>query len=218
MTSLSDSPENFSERLHRKTVRQKNWGYKMDLSLNSFQIVALLILGFCIAAAQTPSDAKHFSKDGLLFDYPSEWIVADTSSSDAQELTLTHANTDAQLRVFVHRGHISAEKLADARKALVDPYIESTSKQFEQMGGQPTRSADSTEIGGVKADGVKIRAVLGGEPGAAQIFWVLAGKRVVVLTFFGPDKDLKQWTSAWDLIRGSLKIEEIKPAPKPTPK
>jgi len=190
----------------------------MDLSRNSFQIVALLILGCCLAAGQGPSDAKHFSKDGLLFDYPSEWLLTDTSSSDAQQLTLTRTNSDAQLRVFVHRGHISAEKMADARKALVDPYIESTSKQFEQMGGQPTRSADSTEIGGVKADGVRIRAVLGDEPGAAQIFWLLVGKRVVVLTFFGPDKDLKQWTSAWDLVRSSLKIEEIKPAPKPTPK
>ena len=190
----------------------------MDLPRSSFQIVALVILGCCLAAGQTASDAKHFSKDGLLFDYPSEWLLTDTSSSDAQQLTLTRANSDAQLRVFVHRGHISPEKMADARKTLVDPYIESTSKQFEQMGGRPTRSEDNTEIGGVKADGVKIRAVLGDEPGAAQIFWVLAGKRVVVLTFFGPDKDLKQWTSAWDLVRGSLKIEETKPAPKPTPK
>jgi hypothetical protein len=190
----------------------------MDLSRNSFQLLALLILGSCLASGQTPGDAKHFSKDGLLFDYPSGWVLADTSSSDAQELTLTHANTDVQLRVFVHRGHISAEKMADARKAFVDPYIESMSKQFEQMGAHPTRSADSTEIGGVKADGVKIRAVLDGESGAALIYSALAGQRVVVLTFFGPDKDLQQWTSAWDLLRRSLKIVEIRPAPKPTPK
>ena len=190
----------------------------MDLSRNGFQLLALLIIGCCLASGQTPGDAKHFSKDGLLFDYPSGWLLADTSNSDVQQFTLTRANSDVQLRIFVHRGRITADKMADARKTLVDPYVESTSKQFEQMGAHPTRSEDSTQIGGVKADGVKIRAVLEGEPGAAQIYSALAGQRVVVLTFFGPDKDLKQWTSAWDLVRGSLKIEEIKPAPKPTPK
>jgi len=39
-----------------------------------------------------------------------------------------------------------------------------------------------------------------------------------VLTFFGQDNELKKFASAWDLVRNSLKIEEPKPTPKPTPK
>jgi hypothetical protein len=41
---------------------------------------------------------------------------------------------------------------------------------------------------------------------------------VVVLTFFGPDKELKQFSAAWELVRNSLKIAETKPAPKASPK
>ncbi len=192
---------------------------EMNVSSNAFQIFALLIACSGIAAAQvSPSDAKHFNKDGFSFDYPSGWSLVDGSNSDAQQLALTRADADAQIKVFVHRGRIMPEKMGDARSKLIDTYIEGTAKQFEDMGGHPQRAPDSTDIGGLKAEGVKITAALGGVPGAAHICWALVGQRVVVLTFFGPDNELKKFASAWDLVRNSLKIEEPKPTPKPTPK
>jgi hypothetical protein len=36
------------------------------------------------------------------------------------------------------------------------------------------------------------------------------GERVVILTIFGPDREIKQFTSAWDTIRSTLKVEEQK--------
>jgi hypothetical protein len=191
----------------------------MSLTRSIFQIIALLIACCGFAAAQvSSSDAKHFSKDGLIFDYDPGWSLQDESNSDAQQLTLSRADADAQIKVFIHRGRITAEKMGDARSKLIDTYIEETSKQFELMGGRPQRAPDSTDIGGLKAEGVKISAVLGGEPGAAQIYWALVGQRVVVLTFFGPDKELKKFASAWNLVRNSLKTVELKSTPKPTPK
>ena len=191
----------------------------MSISRNVVQVFALLIACSGFGAAQvSPSDAKHFSKDGVSFDYPSGWTLVDGSNSDAQQLTLSRADADAQIKVFVHRGRITPEKMGDARTKLIDTYIEGTSKQFEDMGGRPQRASDSTDIGRLKAEGVKITASLGGVPGAAQIYWALVGQRVVVLTFFGPDKELKKFASAWDLVRNSLQIEEVKPTPKPTSK
>ena len=186
----------------------------MKVSRNIFQMLAVLILSGLCAFAQTTGSAQKFDKDGLLFDYPAGWTVEDTSNSDAQRLSLIRANSAVQISVFVHRGRVLPEKMPDARKSLIDPYIDSTAKQFEQMGANPTKSAASTEISGVTSEGVKLSAVLSGEPGAAQIYWALIGERVVVLTFFGPDKQLKQFANAWDVIRNSLKIEGIKPAPK----
>jgi hypothetical protein len=61
---------------------------------------------------------------------------------------------------------------------------------------------------------VKVSASLGGESGAAKIYWALVGQRVVVLTFFGPDKQLTQQAPAWDLLRNSLKVVDPKAAPK----
>lgn len=171
----------------------------------------LLAIMCVIALAQTP---KTYSKDGLAFDYPADWTLQEGANDDAQQLTLAKANSDVQISVFVHKGRITPEKLPDAKKAFIDPYIAGTERQFVQMGAKPEQSPDASEIGGVKADGVKVSASLGGESGAAKIYWALVGQRVVVLTFFGPDKQLTQQAAAWDMVRNSLKVVDPKAAPK----
>jgi len=177
-------------------------------------MVALTALSLSVAA----QDSKNFTKDGLSFDYPPGWTLTDDSNSDAQQLTLARANSDVQFRVFVHKGKITPEKFADAKKAFIDPYVVSTGKQFLQMGAKPEQTPATSEIGGVKAEGVKISAVLGGDPGAANIYWALVGQRVVVLTQFGPDKQLKEHQAAWDLMRNSLKVGDPKGTPSASPK
>lgn len=170
---------------------------------------------FCLVVmAQTP---KNFAKDGVSFDYPSQWTLTDDSTDDAQQLTLSKSDSDAQIRIFVHKGRISPEKLPDAKKAFIDPYISATMKQFVTMGAKPEQTPDTSEIGGVKADGTNISASLDGEAGAAKIYWALVGQRVVVLTFFGPDKQTKQHSSVFDLVRTSLKVVDPKATPSPSP-
>lgn len=177
---------------------------------------ALLLL---LAGALAQGGAKHFAKDGLSFDYPDGWTVTDKSNSDAQDLMLTRTDNDAQIRVYVHRGRVdSPEKLAQAKKAFIDPYINATNNQFIQMGAKPERSADTTEIGGASAEGVKLRASLSGEGGEATIYWLTLGNRVAVLTRFGSDKDLKRAATAWDGLRSSLKIEAAAAKPSASPK
>ena len=178
------------------------------------KLVAVLFICCVLAHAQT---SKTFKKDNLSFDYPDGWQLVDDINDDAQQFTLTKTNSDVQIRGFIHKGRITPEKLPEAKAKFIDPYIAATAKQFVQMGAKPEQSPDTTEIGGMKADGVNITASLGGEAGAAKIYWALLGQRVVVLTLFGPDKQLKQFAPAWDLVRTSLKISSPDAAPKPSP-
>lgn len=179
-------------------------------------ILPLLFLSvLSVSSVAQTADVKTFNGGGVSFDYPNGWVLQDDSNSDAQQLTLARANNDVQIRVFVHKGRIAADKLPEAKKAFIDPYIASTEKQFVAMGAKPERSADSTEIAGAKAEGVKIAANLG-EPGAAKIYWALVGQRAVILTIFGPDREIKQFMPAWDMVRSSLKVED-KSTPKPSP-
>ena len=178
-------------------------------------LAAIFFAACIVAMAQTP---KNFTKDNLSFDYPDGWTVQDDSNNDAQQFTLARPNSDSQIRIFVHKGRISEEKLPDAKKAFIDPYIAATAKQFVAMGAKPQQSPDVSEIGGVKADGVNISASLGGDPGAAKIYWALVGQRVAVLTFFGPDSETKKLTAAWDMIRTSLKVVDPKATPAASPK
>jgi len=181
------------------------------------EIFVLIGLLSAVAVAQA-GDTKSFAKDGLSFDYPAGWSVQDDSSTDAQQLMLSRSDSDAQIRLLVHRGNIKAEKLPDAKKAFIDPYISYLNKQFESIGASPKQSPDASEIGGLKAEGVSVTASIGGEPGAAKIYWALVGQRVVMLTYLGPDKDLKKYLPAWDLVRTSIKTDGAQATPKPSPK
>jgi hypothetical protein len=170
-------------------------------------------------AATAQTNNKHFTKDGLSFDYPDGWSVTDESTSDAQVLTLNRGDSPAMIKFFVHRGKVnSPEKLAQAKAKIIEPYVSYTEKQFVSMGAKPQRADATTQIAGLNAEGVHITAVLEGEAGEAGIYWATVGERLVVLTQFGPDKALKKMQPSWDLVRNSLKIEApAKPASSPKP-
>jgi hypothetical protein len=184
---------------------------------NSFLVITLLVFcGLSVSAQTTPSDVKEFNKDGLIFNYPASWSFNDTSNTDAQQMTFGRADSDAQITVFVFRTPVTTpEKIAEAKRVLVDKYVASTTKSFEQAGARPQSSPASTEIGGVKAEGVKIHASLDGVPGMAEIQSAVVGQRLVVLTFLGPDRALLKATPAWDMIRTT--IETVAPQPPTTP-
>ena len=180
-------------------------------------ILKLLAITFVCCLTASAQTSKTFTQEGLSFDYPSDWTLQDVSNKDAQQLGLTKSDSDVQIVVFVHRGRITPEKLPDAKKAFIDPYIAARAKQLQDMGAKPEQKPDVSEIGGVKADGVIVSASLGGETGAAKIYWAIVGERVVVLTYFGPDKQTKQLSPSWDLLRTSLKVVDPKATPKPSP-
>ena len=188
------------------------------MTLIRFLISGAALL-FFFAGIQAQGNAKHFAKDGLSFDYADGWTITDQSTSDAQQLAVARADSDVQFRIFAHRGRVdSPEKMVQAKKAFIDPYIASTNNVFAQMGAKPEQSTASTEIGGAPAEGVRLRASLSGELGEATIYWLTLGNRAVVVTVFGPDKAIKRATPAWDLIRNSLKVElpsQTKPEKKP---
>ena len=188
-----------------------------------FHVLVILLVCAAGGFAQTkPSDAKDFNKDGLNFSYPAGWSFNDTSNDDAQQMTFGRSDSDAQITVFVFRTLLTTpEKIAEAKKVLVDKYVASTTKSFEQAGAKPESSPAASEIGGVKSEGVKIKASLDGVPGVAEIQWAVVGQRLVVLTFLGPDRALTKATPAWDTIRATIKTGEVaaptQPSPTPAP-
>jgi len=191
----------------------------MKSSRNLLPLITLLLLCGLSASAQTvPSDAKQFSKDGLSFSYPAGWEFNDTSNADAQKLAFGRTDSEAQITVFVFRTLVtSPEKIAEAKRVLVDKYVASTKKQFEEMDPKTTSSPATATIGTTASEGFKIRASLDGVPGSAEIQWAVVGQRLVVLTFLGPDKALTKAMPAWDLMRATLKTEEPQPAASPKP-
>lgn len=179
-------------------------------------IVCVCAFALLMVVGVAAQNNKHFTKDGLSFDYPDGWTITDESNTDAQQLTLSRPDGDVMIKFFVHRGKVNTpDKVALAKTKIIEPYLSYTEKQFVGMGAKPERVAATTQIAGTDAEGVRITAVLDREPGEAGVYWATVGERLVVLTLFGPDKAIKKAAPTWDAVRNSLKIEA--PAAKATP-
>jgi len=162
------------------------------------------------ALAQDPN-FKHFAKDGLSFDYPATWQISDKSSQQMQLLEL--AVGDVVVRVRSPREWLrTPDKEAHAKKLFQDQYVDDFMAQLEQASLHPKRSTVNIQIAGADAEGMRIRAVLDGEPGGMDSYYRFLSERLVNLSIFASDKDIVKVAPGWDLVRNSIKVD---PAPQP---
>ena len=185
------------------------------MSILKTMIFATASLLLVVSALAQDPNLKHFDKDGLSFDYPANWQIADKSSGQMQFLELERG--DVVIRIRTPREWLKTpEKEAHARKLFQDQYVDEFSSQLEQQGLHPKRSAVTTQIGGGDAAGARVRAVLVGQSGGLDSYFRIISDRLVNLSIFTSDKDLVKIAPAWDLIRNSIKVEPP-PQPKATP-
>jgi hypothetical protein len=178
-------------------------------------IIATVSLLLVISALGQDPNVKHFTKDGLSFDYPATWQLSDKSSQQMQLLEL--AVGDVVVRVRSPREWLKTpDKEAQAKKLFQDQYVDDFMAQLEQASLHPKRSTVTTQIAGADAEGVRIRAVLDGEPGGMDSYYRFLSDRLVNLSIFASDKDIVKVASGWDLVRNSMKIE-TPPQTKATP-
>src|SRR6202171_2329057 len=128
---------------------------------------ALAIVLACAlsVAAQTGSEARHFAKDGLSFDYPASWQISDQSTAQMSLIPLLRGDGYAEIRVRVPREPLrSPQKEAGAKKLIADKYVEQFVDSLQQAGLKPTRAEATTEIASGAGVGIRIRAILDREP------------------------------------------------------
>lgn len=175
-------------------------------------ITVCLVLSICaaLAPAQTPKiDERHYSKNGLSFDYPADVTVQDQSNTNGQHLVLTHSDHGAQIQIMSRYQKIeSATKLAEARHEILDAFVDGMNEEFKREQAQVERTEPKIEVAGQQASGVRLRTTLAGEAGNAEAYSLLIGKRLVLITFIGSDKELAAGSSAWAMIRRSFKIAD----------
>jgi hypothetical protein len=166
------------------------------------------------ALAQDPN-VKHFAKDGLSFDYPANWSIADKSTQQMQYLELEGG--DVVIRVRSPREWLETpEKEAHAKKLFQEQYVSDFLSQLEQANLHPKHSSVTIQIAGADAEGVRVRAVLDGEPGGMDSYVRMVSDRLVNLSIFASDKELVKAAPSWEMIRNSLKVDPA-PQPKSTP-
>jgi hypothetical protein len=181
-------------------------------------VVAIVVVCGLSGIAQTASDAHHFAKDGLSFDYPAGWQINDQSTAQMQLIQLLRG--EVEIRVRVPREPLkSPQKEAEAKKLFQDKYVENFVDSLQQAGLKPTRAEATTEISSGPAVGIRVRALLDREPGGMDSFYRVVSDRFVHLSQIGSQADMTKSLDAWDMLRNSIKVEaQPQPIGSPTPK
>jgi hypothetical protein len=181
--------------------------------------LVLLIATLSAFSSLAQTEPKHFAKDGLSFDYPATWQISDLSTGQMQMIQLMRDGY-AEIRLRVPREVLKTpEKEAAAKKLFQDRYVEQFVESLQQAGLKPNRSEVSSDIAGGPAPGTSVRAILDREPGGMDSYYRVVSDRFVNLSEIGSEADMKKSADAWNLLRGSLKIEApAQPAASPAKK
>lgn len=179
---------------------------------------ALLISAvLLIAAPAAPQGgAGHYSKDGLEFDHPAGWALADTSNAELQRVVLTRAGGGSNIiMVFAQREPIkTAAQLNASRFGVTMPYVENIAHKLGLNGPPKPDEAQCVAVGERYAVGFRMTGQLEGEPTRAEVYTIVLGQRLLHLVHVRAERDEAAGAVAWKALLGSLKVG---PPARPSP-
>jgi TonB family protein len=166
-------------------------------------IISLLSLS--VYAQSGRSALNHFSTEGISFDYPAGYSVADESTEDAQQFVITRRGSSVQVRIVVMRRMVQSNEMPAAIESFKEPIIK---KAWTTLGSadSPEPAPIQTEFGARPAEGIRLRS-LGNKERTADVIWLRWSSRLVAATFIRSDVDEPIELRLWQTVRSSLKIE-----------
>lgn len=181
----------------------------MKTSQRSSAAILLTLLLSLTAFAQQGGSAEmsRFSSGGVSFEYPSTWTLSDKSTPDNQHLVLERKGTAAQIMVVVERAPSTQPGArGNALRLRTNLFADLMTKELEKVGATVERTETTTNVGSVQADGLKLRAAPGNQPGSIEVYSFILGGRIVMLTLLHPDRDASTAAPAWAAVRSSLRV------------
>ena len=167
---------------------------------------ALLIF---VALLAVPQDgAGHFAKEGVAFDYPAGWTLADTGDAQMQRLMLRRDGASNIIFVFAQRELVTtAEQLYVARARVTMPYVANIAQKLGLNQPPSPSEAQCVDIGGRTAVGFRMSGQLDGQPTTAEVYTVVLGQRLLHLVHVRADKDEAAGAAAWKTLLDTIKVE-----------
>lgn len=184
------------------------------LSIISYSAVILL---FSILVLSTPLAAQvnQYSKDGLSFSYPSDWPAQEEINEQVLMVSLDRGEKEAKIMVMAFRGTMTQEQINQVQASVTQALADTFTQAIQQQGGQAQRSFASVAAAGRQASGIRLRAVIKGDPGNAEIYWLTLNNRLVYLVFVGSDTERARASVAWNMVCTTLRVGGGAPSEPP---
>lgn len=179
-------------------------------------IFVILLAPLAPPAQELAAQGGRFSKDGLAFEYPAAWTLADSGDAKLQRLTLTRAGGSNIIVVFAQRELITtAMQLYGSRANVTMPYVTNIAQKLGLNRPPPPNEAQCMSVGGRPAVGFHMRGMLEGELTTAEVYTVILGQRLLHLVYVRADKDEAAGADAWKRLLDTIKVDApAKPSPE----
>lgn len=172
--------------------------------------VVIVLVSLHAFAQSATGNTKHFSKDGLSFDYPVTWTLTDRSNSNAQDLVLARPGTSLLIMVVAYRDPLSTrDQLLTAHVEITEPYIRSLAEKFGTSKKPGKRDSACAKIAGLSIGGVQIRGSINQQPSTAEIYSFTRARRFLTLVYVRTATDDLEGGPGWSIVRDTLKIDAV---------
>ena len=150
----------------------------------------------------------HYAKDGLAFDYPAGWTLAETDDAQTHRLTLRRDGASNIILVFAqHKLITTALELYGARTNVTMPYVVSISNKLGLSHPPSLGEAQCLQVGGRPAVGFRMSGLLDGAPTTAEVYTVVLNQRLLHLVHVRADADEAAGAAAWKSLLDTLKVD-----------
>src|SRR2546426_3367397 len=126
------------------------------LGLMRAAVCGSLVILFPLTASAQSSVQTHFSKDGVTFDYPADWVLTDKSTQQAQHLTITHPGISPLIMVIAYRDPIlSRNQMVTAAIEITEPYIRNIVDKLGTAKAPAKRDSSCATVGDLTFGGIQ---------------------------------------------------------------
>jgi hypothetical protein len=181
----------------------------------TIRLTASAILFIALPVFAFVNQTRQYNRNGLSFSYPAEWTLVDESDATAQNLNLDRGKDEAKIVIVVLTRQMNSAEVAEMQPKVTDAIVNAMAQEIAKLGAQVQRGSISEAIGGVQAQGVRLRATLGGETGNADVYWLVTGGRLAHIVFVGSDQERARAAVVWNMVCSTLRVGGSAVAPPP---
>lgn len=178
-------------------------------TLFKFFLAFLIIQSFPAVLAQNESPKfLIYDKDGLKFEYPTDWTLTDKSSPEVQQVYLSKPGKPTLMLLTSPRQFLrTTNQYLSVQKKVYLQYVDAMSKTLstsDQKAGQEPLCID---FNGRQVSGSKFTGFYNGKASMGEVYPFVLGNRLLTLSYFRTDEDRQTSDEIWKNLIKSMSLE-----------
>ncbi|HQU84514.1 MAG TPA: energy transducer TonB [Pyrinomonadaceae bacterium] len=154
-----------------------------------FSLIFCLFFALNAFSQEIGNSTKTFEKDGIKFNYPSDWTITDKSSSDNQLIYLSKDNPSVLITIWSPRAVLSStQQYIDFQRDSFSSYSTGVINTLTSGSRKPAEEYLCLDFNGRRVTGTKYTGTYNNEPAIGEVYPFALGNRFLTMVYTRIDK------------------------------